>query len=234
MQSVSVIISSFNRLKYFEKSYPSLLRQLQPEDEIVVVEDGTDDWIPFLNGIKHKWTYYKTNNNNYRSCSIPKNIAVKLSNNPLVFIQEAEVIHLSDCLTSLRQRVEEEDLFYVPGDAYFGRHPGDEEKVSTIKNSQAPFLACVRKSSLENVGGWDERFVYWGNDDNDLMHRLGLNNCHHKVDATLSFFHQWHPRPPQEAMGDYNESLLYEPNKKIVANEGKEWGVYDQNKVRKG
>jgi hypothetical protein len=81
------------------------------------------------------------------------------------------------------------------------------------------------KKELMKVGGWDERFRFWGNDDNDLMYRLGLNGCHTKSDDDMVAIHQWHARPPVEAMGDYNEGLLYERPKKIIANKGKDWGV---------
>ena len=180
-------------------------------------------------GIPYK--YHFTNNKKYRSGCIAKNIALKLSKNPLIIINDPEVFHLDDkTIFKLKEHIRQNNrTFNVVGTMKFCNDIfNDFSKYSTINHSQAPFIASVMKSELLAVGGWDERFKFWGNDDNDLMYRLGLNGVRHQVFDELVAIHQWHPRPPVDAMGDANESLLYEKPKKIVANQGKEWGVINK------
>lgn len=227
--NISLLITSRNRLRLFKKSWPTIEPQLKEGDELVIIEDSDnpDQWKPFLQSIPFKSTLVCTYNKEYRSCCLAKNMAVKLATNPLLIINDPEVAHLTPCIEFFREKLAETpNQFAVPGTLYAGQQAGQPWQEATyIERSQAPFVAAVMKEYIQKVGGWDERFRFWGNDDNDLMHRLGLSQCFHKVYNEMKIFHQWHERPPISAMGNYNEDLLYEKPKPIVANEGKEWGV---------
>lgn len=227
--NVSVLITSFNRRKYFISTWPSIRQQLIDGDELVVVEDGhTDEWRDFLDSLNIKYTYVKTTNDRYRSGSKAKNIGLRQAENPIIIINDPEVIHITPCITEMRKRLQENDKqFLVAGTLYQGQFEGqDYTKAPIMKHSQAPFVGAVMKQHLIDIGGWDERFVYWGNDDNDLMDRLGMIGVKHTVLEDEEIYHQWHPRPPQNALGDFNEPYLYEKDKPAVANEGKEWGSF--------
>lgn len=228
--NVSIIVTSFNRLKFFARSIDTIKPQLEEGDEFVIVEDGHesgDAWDTYLSGQGINYQFYKTGNGKYRSCVKAKNKALKNARNPIIIINDPEVMHISPCITEMKKKLlENPRLFIVPGEGHFGRWLNDTYETSDniIKKSLAPFIGAVMREELMNVGGWDERFKYWGNDDNDLMHRLGLNGCQTDCMEDLIFFHQYHERPPTVAMGDYNEPLLYEENKSIVANVGGAWG----------
>lgn len=230
---VSLLITSRNRLRLFKKSWASIQPQLKEGDELIVVEDSDnpDQWKTFLQDIPFKSTFVCTYNRDYRSCCIAKNMAVKLATNPLLIINDPEVFHITPCIEFLKEKLEENPRqFAVPGTLYSGQHAGQVwEEGFLTEHSQAPFVGAVLREEIEKVGGWDERFRFWGNDDNALMNKLGLNGCHHKVYDELKIFHQWHERPPREAMGDYNEPLLYEKNSSPINNVGKEWGVIPPN-----
>lgn len=214
-------------MKYFVNTWQTIKDQLIEGDELIVVEDGIEKgWNGYLISLGVKYKLVETHNELYRSGVIPKNIALKLSTNKIIIINDPEVMHISQCITVFRQFLTERRAFVVPGTLYSGKHEGQGlEGSSKMENSQAPFVGGCLKEDLMDIGGWDERFKYWGNDDNDLMTRLGMNHVRHIVVPELEIFHQWHDRPPQQAMGDYNEPLLYEENKQAIANKGKEWGV---------
>ncbi|MHA1360872.1 MAG: glycosyltransferase family 2 protein [Candidatus Helarchaeota archaeon] len=223
-KNISVIITSFNRLHLFTQTSHAIVKQLTPKDQIIVVEEGQEmGWVNYLPSLAIPYKFCFTQNTHYRSCSKAKNVAVRLADNEIIVINEPEVLQLDDCITRLKKELEKNPRqFAVPGTLY--NDTGLHGNPTRMENSQAPFVAMVYKKELEAVGGWDERFKYWGNDDNDLMHRLTLNGCEHKVYSQLQIHHRWHERPPKHALGDYNESLLYEKNKSIVANKGKRWG----------
>jgi len=227
-ENVSVLISSFGRLSLFAKSINSIKPQLTENDELVIVEDGkNNDWVNWLDTQEVKYQYVKTHNTKYRSGCMAKNIALKLAKNPIVVINDPEVEHLTPCINQIKEHlIKDIRGFIVAGDAYFGKQANDiyNSNSGHIPHSQAPFVGGIMKEELIAIGGWDERFKFWGNDDNFLMHRLGLTGVHHIVDDTMSIFHQWHERPPLYAIGDYNHSLLYERPVQIVSNKGKEWG----------
>lgn len=222
--SISVIITSFNRLPQFKQTYHTLINQLSEEDELVVVEEGQErEWPNFLKTLNVPFTFVFTNNNRYRSCSTAKNIALRLAKNDLIAINEPEVMQIDQCIFALKAELEKEPRqFAVVGTMYFDTSA--DGNPTRMEHSQAPFVAMVCKKELVDIGGWDERYKYWGNDDNDLMDRLRMNGCRHVVYDRLQAHHRWHIRPPAYAMGDCNEKLLYEKNRKVVANAGKKWG----------
>jgi len=243
--NVSLLVTSFKRGPLFEKSLPSILPQLTNEDEIVVVNDGPlDSMEQVLKGAMVRnvidptgntfgpipYKFIDTGNRGYHGCCHAKNVGLKAAKHDLVIINDPEVMHISDCITQLRKYFENPEnarKFVVPGSMYFAKDPQNQgfKESNFIGHSQAPFIGAMMKQEAIAVGGWDERFQYWGNDDNDLMHRMGKNGTIHECNEALVAFHQWHDRPPAEAMGDCNESLLYEQDKPIIANQGKEWGV---------
>lgn len=230
--NVSLLITSFQRGRVFENSLPAILRQLTNDDEIVIVNDGPlDNMEQVIKGISIPTTYIDTGNRHYRGGSIAKNIALKACGNELVIIHDPEIIELSPCINQLKERfdtIENKDKFITCGTAYTAvdkEHIGLRE-ANFIAHSQAPFVAGVLRKNLMAVNGWDERFIYWGNDDNDIMHRLGMNGVQIDLDEGMTIFHQWHERAPREAMGDYNEPLLYDANKKMVTNQDNpNWGT---------
>ena len=234
--NVSVIVSSFYRAPLLRVSLPSIAKQLVAEDEMIVVSDVPEDkemenlciWanqaFPF--NVYH----FVTGHVGYRSCVNAKNIALKKTRNPLVIISDPEVIHVTRCIDQIKVHLDKNPKqFIVPGSMHFQLEGEPLDKYKTIEHSMAPFVGGVMREELMSVGGWDERFKYWGNDDNDLMYRLGLNGCAHFVDDSMVALHQYHSRPPQEAFGEgaehCNHLWLNEKNKSIVANIGKEWGI---------
>lgn len=232
--NVSLLVTNFGKADLFKISLQKIMPQLTPQDEIVIVDDGPLDDMPIVAmGIRKKCQirYSKTTNSEYRSGCRAKNKALKLASNELIIIHDPEVYQISNCINYIRSHFDKEENrndFINAATMYFSKRNQSVDlpldHYGLIPHSMAPFIAGVRKKNLLNIGGWDERFKYWGNDDNDLMGRLGRDGVVHKAIDEMVALHQWHPRPPQEMHGDANESLLYEKDKPIVANEGKEWG----------
>lgn len=230
---VSLLVTNFGKAHLFKRSLDSILPQLTHGDEIVVCDDGPKDGIfDLLQTLPISSKYIHTNNNEYRSGCKAKNITLKNASNPVCIINDPEVWHLTPCITEIKKMLQKNKRQFInPGSMYFAKtmvqDPGDFEKNDKwgfIGHSMAPFIAGVMREELMAIGGWDERFKFWGNDDNDLTHRLGKNGCKHIVVDEMEALHQWHSRPPQAAIGDANESLLNEKDKPIVANQGVEWG----------
>lgn len=232
--NVSILVTNYKKAHLFKECIKSIIPQLIDGDEFCVVDDNEYDGIrEVLGQYPFRWRYLNTGNRKYRSGCKAKNIALKLSRNPICIISDPEVYHITPCITEMRKMLQEDPRqFIVPGSMYLSRDINqiieqfllDRKDFGFIPHSMAPYIGGAMRQELIDIGGWDERFKYWGNDDNDLMGRLGRNGCKHVVVDEFEALHLWHSRAPKEAMGDANESLLYEENKPIVANGGKEWG----------
>lgn len=224
--NTSFIISSKDRARYFPKTWESIEQYFRDGDELVIVEDSEKDWSGYLKTLGVPFQFYKTGNKEYRNGVFSKNIALRRAKNEVICINDPEVIHLTAFYVDMLKMIEENPmLFLVPSTLYSQKYTDCPlQDCSVIENQMAPFVGVTMKKNLFDVGGWDERFIYWGNDDNDLMNRLGTIGVKHQL-VQGKILHQFHPRPPQFAMGDCNHQFLYEENKNPVANEGKEWGV---------
>jgi len=228
---ISILVSNFHRAKLFKRSLETIKPQLQKGDEVVVADDSLfyDGMLKVLEDSGVDFQYRFLNNSKYRSGCLAKNVALKLTKNPLIIINDPEVYHVTPNIEIIRKRFEKEKrIFLVAGTmfftTFFDQNLTNFKDMRLIEHSMAPYIGGVLRKELIAIGGWDERFKLWGNDDNDLMYRLSLNGIEHKVDDSMKAIHQWHPRPPKEIIGDANESLLYEKDKKIIANEGGGWG----------
>lgn len=244
--NVSILITAYKRAELFQKSLPSILDQLTLQDEIVFVNDGEPDGAEaILKGalvsdgraqtptlIPIPSQYIDTGNRGYHGCGRAKNIGLKACKNELIIIRDPEVEDISPCINQLRTYFEKQEnkrKYVNAGSMYFSQDENQsifKESNFFIGHSNAPFVAGVMKEELMAVQGWREDFKYWGNDDSSLMHRLGNNGVSIECDETMVAWHQWHDRPPQEALGDFNLPLLNaEGDGFIKGNEGKEWGI---------
>ena len=229
---VSIIMTVFKRAPQLALTLPNIKRCMLPGDEIVCIDDGPYDGVDkFLSRSGVDYQYYRTENEHYRNGAQAKNIGLKKAKNDIIFIHEAEIYGIDWAMrgkTYMQQMrdhfTEDQRSFVVAGNVKFFNPDGITYQ-SHMTNNQAPYFAGVRRQDLMDVTGWDERFIYWGNEDNDLMHRLGKISVTVAIDPDIYINHIWHERPPRKALGNYNEPLLYEPDKPIQINQNKPWGI---------
>jgi len=226
---VSLLVASFCRTHQFERSLESILPQLREGDEIVVADDSPspEGMLPLLESLGVDFQYKFLNNQGYRGSAFARNAALKMTKNELLVFSDPEAYHLTPCIEQIRGHFDRKKRLIVnAGRVRFCGDAGNNFNLAVIiKEYQSPLVAGVMREEMMAIGGWDERFIFWGSEDNDMMGRLGRNGVVHISNRNMEVVHLWHPRPPMEAIGDANESLMCEKDKPIVANQGKEWGM---------
>lgn len=90
-------------------------------------------------------------------------------------------------------------------------------------------LACCARSGLEAVGGLDERYGYWGQQDKDFVERLARSGTRDLAIPDLYCYHQWHPHVIYELpfSVQFNTLVRYygaQAEARVKANERREWG----------
>jgi len=61
----------------------------------------------------------------------------------------------------------------------------------------------IRRKYLEEVGGFDKDFVFWGFEDTDLGYRLGKKfNLGFIWDDRIKVYHLYHPREAGDKLND--------------------------------
>lgn len=108
---------------------------------------------------------------------------------------------------------------------HYNGGPVAMEAVDTNQYFHIHHLLGVQTRLLQAIGGYDEKFTYYGPEDYDIWIRLLKSGCTQKV-LPVGSLHFWHPRLEMDDkrhwdMVRYNNSK--DPNQ-IEANVGVNWG----------
>ncbi|MCI0335143.1 MAG: glycosyltransferase [Planctomycetes bacterium] len=122
------------------------------------------------------------------------------------------IIRAGDCLRLDREATERIDAAAILSGAYRGwvsrdeRHRLFQKRIKErcyqlVRHPSKPkltgFNIGISREDFEAVNGFDESFVGWGCEDDDLAYRLRLSG--RRIASALSFthgYHMWHPTEP--------------------------------------
>lgn len=189
--------------------------------------------------------------------AIPHNWGVKQASNEIIAITDPECIFVTDAIGFLKRDIEEGKHFvsggvvYFPGtairfspeelanptligqrgevvDYHVGYYSTANDIVKFVGVASHYFGGCL-KSLWIGLGGKDERFVGWGNEDMQLYGRLSRNKTPLFADNDIVLVHQCHGYTPQYAMRwtESQRKWMEEDNRKgvMVVNTNRDWGV---------
>lgn len=244
--SVSIVLSAYNRAQQLEKTLDSIQMQRYPGPiEVIVVEDGQDgqtEWI----ARRHQAKYIRKVRPNlpvFQNPSRVHNIGIKAAQNEIVILQGAEVRYTSPtdvanlvapviddpitaataCVQSLNKNGDMEE-WYV--------HPSEGRRAGWIVN----FCLALKRERLLRISGFEESFIGYGFEDDYFMHCLRLSGVRFEYARNVVVQHQWHDRS-QYDLGiaeDYSaghrrllqlKNDIEQGRRKPIANPDKEWGV---------
>jgi hypothetical protein len=122
------------------------------------------------------------------------NRGVRLSESEYVCTADVDVYFVSnpfpDCARDSKRKV----MYHIP--AYWLGKEGDEKAAMPAGLGGPGGFQFVRRSAFEESGGYDERIVYWGQEDNDWPERLkALGYEQVWLPEPHRIYHQWHPSP---------------------------------------
>jgi glycosyltransferase involved in cell wall biosynthesis len=178
---VSVLISTFNNSKYLEKSIESILDQTYKNLEILVSDDNsTDNSVAILKKMQQK-------NSNLKIYKNSVNQGLTKSLNKLIRVAEGEIIsrHDTDDI-SFRTKIQTQLDFLQNKNLDFCTSRAlvmnSEKKIpgysfylpnNILIKFKNPFIhgtLLIKKNVLEEIGGYNEKFIYA--QDYDLFSRL--------------------------------------------------------------
>lgn len=258
---VSLVFASFNRSELMELSFLSIIKNKPSFPlEIIVINDGFEndntkkvcdkykdqlDIKYYFSGQRNKEKPIQTNS------AVPNNIAIRKATGDILLLTCPEIVHLNDCIEKLVQPIiRNKKRMTIPTFMYY-----DKEGVFTedYKNGEfkkellsthddfvkMPYLMGVWKSEIIRIGGYDEDFIGYGTEDNDLIARLQRNGCRHfRTKAEIIHLHHSNTFPIikntlwENPAWIYNRKLLEERKMILNRNVGKDWGNIEME--RKG
>ncbi len=189
--TISILIPSFNGAELLRKHLPSILTQLQQDDEVIVIDDGsTDGTEEFIEKtIRHQQVRVHRIEENVRFARAV-NTGVSAAQNDFIFLCNNDVELQQNCLEVLRSYMKDDSIFAV-GCLEFAEHVGGEKsgknklwfarglyqhsKADNFSSGETAWAsggsALFSKQKWEQLGGFDEYFApaYW--EDVDLSFR---------------------------------------------------------------
>jgi glycosyltransferase involved in cell wall biosynthesis len=250
MLKTSIILATFNRPELLRLGLESINRQkIDFPLEIVVVNDGTNDdterVCSMFKKLDIKYVFSGSRNEKElisRPPSVANNIGIQQSTGDIIILSCPEIYHLNDTLELIIKPLQKyPDLLTIPNYMYFD---DNGYFLSDIKNGskgnlagcmvrydsvEMPFLFGVRRNKLFEIGGYDEDFIGYAADDNDLVNRLLMNSCEYfRVDAKIVHLYHGARCDSQVHWDDpkwvYNYNLFTSRKNIMVRNVGKDWG----------
>jgi len=248
---ISLVLSSFRRAGLLEKSLFSIARQKVSSLEVIVVNDGIeDDTEAVVNQYRKSLDIHyifsgrrNISGDKWRVSGFALNIGVKVAKYDKIILSCAEIYHLNDAISHIQEALEDRPRsLATPEFIYFDK---DGSFVSSIENGEdpekfviddeskdaklMPFFMGMCKQRFMEIGGYDEDFIGYACDDNDLVFRLLSNGCHYSFTKAevVHLYHgkrcdsQLHPENPDWA---YNYNLFLNRQHQIVRNQNREWG----------
>ena len=204
-QLISVIMPCYNAQAFVEQAVQSVLEQKHVSVELIAVDDGSDDDSPrILESLAAKYPqqikfFTQENQGPYPA----RNFGLKQAKGNFIAFLDADDYWEKDCLSYLFAALEEQqaDIAYC-GWQNIGRKKGTEPYIPPIYEegdiseaflSNCPWpihAALTRRSVLERVGGFSER--YFTSMDYDLWLRLSAVTHNIVQVGRVLAYYRWH------------------------------------------
>jgi len=257
---VSIIILTQNRRKVFEKCFNSVLSQDYPNKEVIIVDNGSSDYmIDFLKSQAEKENFRLILNEINRGACLGRNQGFKESTGEYLLFLDSDVVLVDKSTISyaLEEMIKYDNLEELGGIGFL------DERLSKIQHGILKFcrgfnldknylnqipseidfdvdyiqsdFALVRRGAFEKIGGFDPLYFYYP-EDVDLSFRLKRLGFRIAITPKVKFWHRYLPRR-SELNHDYFYKVIYLFFKNFSISEGLKYYFYflrdGLNKIRK-
>lgn len=210
MMNISIIITHYNKKELLSSAIESCISQLSIDDEIIIVDDNSNDIVSLKHLEKIKKEYSEINfviNEFNFGAAEAKNIGIRKSKNDIIVLLDADDSLPKNSLEIIRNSFNNNNI-----DLLFGNYSrlevekGEEilvncKKIATYDNLLDPKILChtwellgtspFKKDMYISIGGFDKQNPR--TDDRDFHIRAILNNA--KCMYVNENLYTWHRYP---------------------------------------
>jgi len=240
---VTLIIPYRNReISRLQNSLNSLERQIRKDFEVIIVDYGSDNF--FSEKINYLSKSYSFVSYYFFDTSIlpwnrahALNLGIAKCNTDFFFPSDVDLIYHSSFINKVLNTIELNTIttFKV---SYLSKNNKElidpsRMKICAVSTSQALGMTLFNRSEFEDLGRYDEKYIYWGGEDNDIVNRYIENGYVHRFypDENL-VYHQWHlPTEINEDAYPFGiKSFIREANFKFFQNNRNRGEVLEHSK----
>jgi len=204
MLSVSIVLPCYHRGQYLAKTLRSF--EKYPNLDVIVVEDDKDDLTEEIADRYGARYFHHERTENYppfQSVAKVFNFGIRQSKSDIIILQAPEVYHMGDVISQLVAPLEKNPRSRVIAQT----EALDEER--KILGSSGARPQAILKSTLEEIGCFEEQFFGYGYEDDFLVWLLNHNGID-DVNISAKTFHQWHaPTPYEPFTGHANRAICW-------------------------
>lgn len=193
---VSIIICTYNRGELLKGALETLGKQDFPTSdyEIIVVDDGSDEDVEEkLKGLSLKCKF-KFLKNEHGGRAKARNRGISEASGEIIFFVDDDILAPVNLISQHWKLHEKKEKIVVRGPIVDIPEYGFPEdfKPGLRDYSQAFFCTCnasVRRSAIQETGGFDETFIEYGFEDNELGWRLRQKGYKVRFNMDAFLFH---------------------------------------------
>lgn len=223
---ISLCIPVHNRTHDLKLVMPHLIEAANssPPVEIVIVDyNSPDDLAQYVRGVMQEplgevgITYRKYTGRDHYHMAHARNLTIQLAHGEVVVISSADIWFTPKYFTHCRSIIGSYD--FLRGSVYKG-------------------VIMAWRDVLIQAGGYDERFEFYSPEDTDLERRLLRRGC--RMGYVPNGMIRINPTPDDIKVKNYHEELTKaemaarmhpilvenDANGVLIANEGREWGIW--------
>lgn len=120
------------------------------------------------------------------------NYGAKTTDTPFIVTSDADMIYEGNpfqyCIDNYKDKI----MYHM--ETYWLPKNGDKKKSRYAGHGNSGGFQFIKKSAFKEIGGYDERIVYWGPEDLDFPDRLKkIGYTQEWLPDTFRLYHQWHP-----------------------------------------
>jgi glycosyltransferase involved in cell wall biosynthesis len=243
MIEFSIVIPTFNRANITKSCIFLLLKLLENSKfdfEIIVVNDGSTDetetFFKNLSATNNKVRLINTDKKSgeYRNPGFARNAGIKASKGKYVCFSDGDILHLIDPTLDTKKIFDENDgNCYITGIHY--RYMNNALQGPRGVGADMPHGSwlAVSKEKLISIGGYDQRFKRYGNEDHDIVQRLRRLGIKHVSSTNIVALHpEFDSGRPSSNLDNIAKDLQMEIQRdpSVIRNQGVEWGRYTEVK----
>lgn len=220
--AVSVVIPLYNAAAVIKETIESVLAQTWTDREIIVIDDGsTDGSAEIVKAFGERTRYYAFENGGVAKA---RNRGIALSRGRYVALLDHDDLwaptKLAKQVAVLEARPEVgmamTSIVHIDRSGHalkkFPSGPSSEFYQLFVKGfGPTPSAVMIRRSVIDQVGGFDERFGAAGLDDHELWPRVAQQCEIVLIDEPLTYHRHGESKPPHVELGHrilLNEALL--------------------------
>jgi len=228
MEMISLVLTTFNRPCQLLETLHSIDRQHIMNQEIIVVDDGTDDHTgDICDAFNAKWIRLERKQSaHYRNQARPLNVGIKAAQGDIIILQNAECKHVGEhAIRDLSGRVTWNNAVFAHVTAM--NQDGTHGICYCGPENLRPYFFCgaIRREWLMKLRGFDEDYQGYGYEDDCMADRLRRSGVTFEF-TDIEVEHQWHE--PAGLQGDLSKGEAMYAAKRgtsVARNLGREWGV---------